>query len=80
VRRRADLRSPLFGALVQRLTLPLLARRIFCHSDNLFWTLEQINVDQIEAPKVPSGMTGGVEHEAMIYCVRPPLTAASTSH
>ncbi|GAA5839333.1 hypothetical protein JCM9279_005909 [Rhodotorula babjevae] len=41
---------------------------IFCHSDNLFWTLEQINVDQIEAPKVPSGMTGGVEHEAMTYC------------
>ncbi|GAA5922817.1 hypothetical protein JCM3775_006146 [Rhodotorula graminis] len=41
---------------------------IFCHSDNLYWTLEQINADEIEAPKVPSGMTGGVEHEAMTYC------------
>ncbi|GAA6010045.1 hypothetical protein JCM10207_007534 [Rhodosporidiobolus poonsookiae] len=41
---------------------------IFCHSNNLFWTLEQIDADAIEAPKVPSGMTGGVEYEAMAYC------------
>ncbi|GAA6052966.1 hypothetical protein JCM3770_001152 [Rhodotorula araucariae] len=41
---------------------------IFCHADNLFWTLEQIDAEAIEAPKVPSGMTGGVEYEAMAYC------------
>ncbi|BGP33256.1 hypothetical protein JCM10296v2_005050 [Rhodotorula toruloides] len=41
---------------------------VFCHSNNLFWTLEQIDADAIEAPKVPSGMTGGVEYEAMAYC------------
>ncbi|ORY84625.1 hypothetical protein BCR35DRAFT_302919 [Leucosporidium creatinivorum] len=41
---------------------------IFCHSQNLFWSLEQIDQSQIEAPKVPSGMTGGVEYEAMAYC------------
>ncbi|GAA5929946.1 uncharacterized protein JCM15063_004674 [Sporobolomyces koalae] len=40
---------------------------IFCHSQNLFWTFEQLDVDAIEAPKVPSGMTGGVEYEAMAY-------------
>lgn len=43
--------------------------RIFCHSQNLFWTFEQLDVDAIEAPKVPSGMTGGVEYEAMAYAV-----------
>ncbi|SCV73429.1 BQ2448_7355 [Microbotryum intermedium] len=41
---------------------------IFCHAQNLFWSLEQINVEQVEAPTVPSGMTGGVEYEAMAYC------------
>ncbi|GAA5952099.1 hypothetical protein JCM21900_006250 [Sporobolomyces salmonicolor] len=41
---------------------------IFCHSQNLFWTFEQLDVDAIERPKVPSGMTGGVEYEAMAYC------------
>ncbi|KDE04696.1 hypothetical protein MVLG_04919 [Microbotryum lychnidis-dioicae p1A1 Lamole] len=41
---------------------------IFCHAQNLFWPLEQINVEQVEAPAVPSGMTGGVEYEAMAYC------------
>ncbi|GAA5948889.1 hypothetical protein JCM3765_003942 [Sporobolomyces pararoseus] len=40
---------------------------IFCHAQNLFWTFEQLDVDAIEAPKVPSGMTGGVEYEAMAY-------------
>lgn len=45
--------------------------RIFCHANNLFWTLEQVDAVAIETPKVPSGMTGGVEYEAMAYCVRP---------
>ncbi|KAM0791720.1 hypothetical protein ACM66B_003989 [Microbotryomycetes sp. NB124-2] len=40
---------------------------IFCHSQNLIWTLEQVDVDAVERPKVPSGMTGGVEYEAMAY-------------
>lgn len=43
--------------------------RVFCHANNLFWTLEQIDAEAVEAPKVPSGMTGGVEYEAMAYCV-----------
>lgn len=50
------------------------ANRIFCHSQNIFWSLEQINPTQIEAPKVPSGMTGGVEYEAMAYCVSRPTS------
>ncbi|GAA5987241.1 hypothetical protein JCM10908_001874 [Rhodotorula pacifica] len=41
---------------------------VFCHANNLFWTLEQIDAEAVEAPKVPSGMTGGVEYEAMAYC------------
>ncbi|GAA5999718.1 uncharacterized protein JCM10292_003716 [Rhodotorula paludigena] len=41
---------------------------VFCHADNLFWSLQQIDPEAIEAPKVPSGMTGGVEYEAMAYC------------
>lgn len=49
--------------------LTRVAFRIFCHSQNLFWSLHQLNVEQIEAPKVPSGMTGGVEYEAMSYAV-----------
>lgn len=47
--------------------------RVFCHANNLFWTLEQIDAEAVEAPKVPSGMTGGVEYEAMAYCVSPPV-------
>jgi hypothetical protein len=39
---------------------------VFCHS-NRFWSLQDINVDQVECPKVPGGMTGGVEFEAMAY-------------
>lgn len=49
--------------------------RIFCHSQNLFWSLEQIDQSQIEAPKVPSGMTGGVEYEAMAYCASSALAS-----
>lgn len=33
------------------------------------WRLEEINEEEVEAPKVPGGMTGGVENEAMQYCV-----------
>lgn len=47
--------------------------RVFCHSQNQFWTAEQLNSEEIEAPKVPSGMTGGVEFEAMSYCVGFPI-------
>lgn len=43
--------------------------RVFCHAQNMIWSMEVINPDNIEAPKVPSGMTGGVEHDAMLYCV-----------
>lgn len=39
---------------------------VFCHS-NRFWSLQDINVDEVECPKVPGGMTGGVEFEAMAY-------------
>ncbi|WAQ81621.1 hypothetical protein PtA15_1A963 [Puccinia triticina] len=41
---------------------------IFCHAENQFWDLKAIDEETIEAPKVPSGMTGGVEYEAMSYC------------
>ncbi|KAI5481888.1 hypothetical protein MNV49_000165 [Pseudohyphozyma bogoriensis] len=40
---------------------------IFCHAQNIFWCYERLNPEQIEAPKVPGGMTGGVEFEAMEY-------------
>lgn len=43
--------------------------RVFCHSQNAFWSVDHIDQEEIEAPKVPSGMTGGVEYEAMAYCV-----------
>jgi hypothetical protein len=39
---------------------------VFCHS-NRYWALQDINVDEVECPKVPGGMTGGVEFEAMAY-------------
>ncbi|KAK4695552.1 hypothetical protein P7C70_g8531, partial [Phenoliferia sp. Uapishka_3] len=41
---------------------------VFCHSQNCFWSVEMLDEAMIEAPKVPSGMTGGVEYEAMAYC------------
>ncbi|EFP77343.2 uncharacterized protein PGTG_03299 [Puccinia graminis f. sp. tritici CRL 75-36-700-3] len=41
---------------------------IFCHAENQFWDLKSIDEETVEAPKVPSGMTGGVEYEAMSYC------------
>jgi len=41
---------------------------VFCHAENQFWDLNTLDEETIEAPKVPSGMTGGVEYEAMSYC------------
>lgn len=43
--------------------------RVFCHAENQFWELSELDEEKIESPKVPSGMTGGVEYEAMGYCV-----------
>ncbi|TKY85190.1 hypothetical protein EX895_006270 [Sporisorium graminicola] len=42
---------------------------IFCHSQNFFWRFEELQdrIDSIQGPKVPGGMTGGVEFEAMAY-------------
>ncbi|PWN34828.1 uncharacterized protein FA14DRAFT_132626 [Meira miltonrushii] len=40
---------------------------VFCHSSNRFWALQDVNIDEAQAPKVPGGMTGGVEFEAMSY-------------
>lgn len=42
---------------------------IFCHSQNLFWRWDELQdrIDSIQGPKVPGGMTGGVEFEAMAY-------------
>lgn len=38
---------------------------IFCHSGNKIWRFEAINEEELAQPKVPGGMTGGVEYEAM---------------
>jgi hypothetical protein len=38
---------------------------IFCHAGNTYWRLQNIEQDKVEEPKVPGGMTGGVEFEAM---------------
>ena len=42
---------------------------IFCHSQNLYWRFDELHdkIDSITSPKVPGGMTGGVEFEAMAY-------------
>lgn len=45
---------------------------IFCHSRNRFWDWDMFGEEgrrKIEGPKVPGGMTGGVEFEAMAYVV-----------
>lgn len=73
----------LTGASSLRLTPLAVFFRVFCHANNLFWTLEQIDAEAIESPKVPSGMTGGVEYEAMAYCVslcEARLQSAAASH
>lgn len=38
---------------------------VFCHSGNTYWRLQNIEQGKVEEPKVPGGMTGGVEFEAM---------------
>ncbi|CEH12965.1 hypothetical protein CBOM_00915 [Ceraceosorus bombacis] len=40
---------------------------IFCHSQNRFWHLPDVDQKSAAGPKVPGGMTGGVEFEAMGY-------------
>ncbi|EPQ27509.1 uncharacterized protein PFL1_05047 [Pseudozyma flocculosa PF-1] len=40
---------------------------VFCHSQNRYWRYEELDVETIKTPKVPGGMTGGVEFEAMGY-------------
>lgn len=45
---------------------------VFCHAQNPIWVREQLDEGAIETPKVPSGMTGGVEAEAMAYAVSCP--------
>lgn len=44
--------------------------RIFCHPNNVYNSIDTLDQVAIESPQVPSGMTGGVEYEAMHYCVR----------
>lgn len=47
--------------------------RMFAHSKNSFWDLDKLDVQALESPTVPSGMTGGVEYEAMSYAVSTPF-------
>lgn len=42
----------------------------FTHGGNRFWALADLDARAIESPQVPSGMTGGIENEAMHYLVR----------
>lgn len=42
---------------------------IFCHGQNRFWRLDEVDIRAVEGPQVPGGMTGGVEFEAMAYLV-----------
>jgi len=43
---------------------------VFCHPSNAIWKLDDVDINLVEAPKAPGGMTGGVEYEAMGYLVR----------
>ena len=40
---------------------------IFCHEDNQVWDWDTLDARAAAAPRVPGGMTGGVEWEAMQY-------------
>ncbi|TFK27799.1 hypothetical protein FA15DRAFT_635109 [Coprinopsis marcescibilis] len=40
---------------------------VFCHPNNTIWTLSETDENRVEKPKAPSGMTGGVEFEAIGY-------------
>lgn len=42
---------------------------VFCHQNNTVWDLAQTDEEKVEKPQAPSGMTGGVEFEAMTYLV-----------
>ena len=42
---------------------------VFCHPNNTIWILSETDETRVEKPKAPSGMTGGVEFEAMCYFV-----------
>lgn len=42
---------------------------VFCHPNNTIWKLDDVDINLVEAPKAPGGMTGGVEYEAMGYLV-----------
>ncbi|KAI8456050.1 hypothetical protein BY996DRAFT_1421019 [Phakopsora pachyrhizi] len=62
-------RNRIFKSLVNKLIGVLMDYFwVFCHSENKFLDLSDIDKEKFEAPKVPSGMTGGVEYEAMYYC------------
>ena len=40
---------------------------VFCHLNNTIDKLEDVDINPVEAPKAPVGMTGRVEYEAMGY-------------
>ncbi|OJA17141.1 hypothetical protein AZE42_05097 [Rhizopogon vesiculosus] len=40
---------------------------VFCHPNNTVWNLFEVDEGNVEKPKAPGGMTGGVEFEAMGY-------------
>ncbi|EAU85331.2 hypothetical protein CC1G_07601 [Coprinopsis cinerea okayama7 len=40
---------------------------VFCHPNNTIWILAETDENRVEKPKAPSGMTGGVEFEAICY-------------
>ena len=42
---------------------------VFCHPTNTIWNLDETDEGQVERPRAPGGMTGGVEFEAMSYMV-----------
>ena len=40
---------------------------IFCHENNAIWDWDSLDTQAAMAPRVPSGMTGSVEWEAIMY-------------
>lgn len=42
---------------------------IYCHPTNKIWNLDETDEEKAERPRAPSGMSGGVEYEAMCYMV-----------
>jgi len=43
---------------------------IFCHSNNTIWVLTETDEVHVEKPHAHSGMTGGVEFEAIGYLIQ----------